>query len=155
MNKKRICGAAICAAVIACVTLVCAAGSLLADTPLYTVRMEQVSSQMHFLPTAVHEIIYTADNGCTVNCTVSCCDSAEPLDIRTGFPTCSTCDTCANTCPETCEGNTCDHTSCQETCESTCSGWTCDPTGCQNTCYTCEKTCWDTCDGETCWPPCP
>jgi hypothetical protein len=147
------------AAVFLAVT--CVTASSWINTPLYTYRMEQVSSEMSFLPTELNKFSYTVENGYTVNYTfVSCC-GANPMKPPTEVETCpETCDgetcpftacgnTCGSTCPNTSCGNTCD-TCTQPTCETceTCS--TC--TTCSSTCSTCkgQDTCWDTCEID-CW----
>ena len=153
--------------VVAAVT----ASSSEADTPLYTVRMEQASSKMSFLPTEVNGFFYQTEKGCTIKCTGSGCSSVQPLD--TGVWTCigSTCggDTCVLTCPESCYG-TCNDPTCPDTCNTTCNDptcvFTCGDTH-QNTCSTCEETCEHTCpvtcdditclrtcSGDTCWHSC-
>jgi hypothetical protein len=138
------------------------ANSLASSTPLYTLRMEQASNRMNFLPTAVNEFTYSAENGYTVDYTVNgCC--VQPLKPPTEFVTCpATCDeeTCWSTCPETCWSTcplTCDDPTCPATCAITCS--TCTQPTCETceTCYTCPtqtSTC-NTCKGqETCWDTC-
>lgn len=124
-------------------------------TPLYTVRMEQESNKMNFLPTEVNQFTYTAENGCTVLYEVSLC-GVHPLEEPT-VP-----ETCPNTCDdETCYGPTCPETSCNtcSTCSSTCNTCTqptcetCEET-CPYTCSTCSSTCWNTCSGYTCKDTC-
>ena len=125
------------------------------STPLYTVRMEQVSSKMNFLPTQMNGFTYTAEKGSILNYNVSNRCFAAPLaptngggetcwpQCDTSQPTCSTCDeTCSSTCPYTCSGETCSDTCGQKV--------TCD----WYTCYvpTCD---WYTCYVPTCyWPTC-
>jgi hypothetical protein len=156
------------ALVVACAVVVCAAAfvtaSSLTSTPLYTIRMEQVSHKMGFLPTAVNGFTYTTESGYTVNYGVSGHGNAEPLMTHqadtfcTCFPWCETSEyTCESqpTCMITC--NTCINPTCPPvTCFSTCQGGTCtDPTcpaTCPNTCEdTCPNTC-STCSGWTCDP---
>ena len=48
---------------LACVT----ASPPTSNTPLYTFRMEQASSESNFLPTAVNEFTYNTKNGYTLN----------------------------------------------------------------------------------------
>lgn len=113
-----------------------ASGSLAAHTPLYTVRMEQASSKMNFLPTERSNFVYTTEEGCNLDFNaVGCCNSAKLLD---------TVDTCCLTTPcVTCNGDTC-----SVTCPATC------PNTCPNTCYTCPYTCnQPTCVGDTCEDP--
>lgn len=121
-------------------------GSQISSTPMYTVRMEQQSNKMHFLPTKMNEFTFTAESGYTLNRDVSgVC--GEPLEVTVGRtcegtcvgePTCS--NTCMSTCPSTC-GNTCSGSTCELSC-----GGTCEPT-----CFTCDPTCDETCGG-TCYP---
>lgn len=96
-------------------------------TPLFTLRMEQQSHEMNFLPTEINEFTYTAEMGHTLSYDAGCCN-VSPLDIEptneqnlceytvdTSCPdTClSTCpDTCVDTCPSTCQGNTCEGSTC-------------------------------------------
>lgn len=133
------------------------------STPLYTVRMEQISSEMHFLPTAVTQFSYVTEKGYTL--TGNLTNGVIPLEEPTVPYTCpETCDdlTCESTCPNTC-WNTCDDPTCLDTCPNTCEltcpntcytcpgGHTC-PVTCPYTCgggYTCQKTC------DTCEFPCP
>ncbi len=138
----------------------CGAASSLTNTPLYTVRMEQQSSKMHFLPSAVNEFAYATEKGCTLNYTAGKECSGAVLLSTTPYNT--YCETCG---PETCEGTceTCEET-CEETCYPTCAD-TC-PQTCPNTCKTCHAscftcnpptcvvTCGDTCKETRC-PPCP
>jgi hypothetical protein len=128
---------------ITCVT----AHSLTANTPLYILRMEQASSKMNFLPTAVNGFIYTAEKGyeVTYDTRGNCCingygDNANPL--ATDGVSCveTMCDPC-----DTYNGEyTCQYT-CPDTCNPTCTGSTCP--------YTCHQTCPDTCPGSgpTCY----
>jgi hypothetical protein len=101
----------------------------LPSTPLYTYRMEQYSSKMHFLSSEVTAFTYTAEKGYNVHVA----DSGGPLQEPTVPLTCpATCsDTCLNTCPDTCD-------TCSITCQCTCPD-------------TCESTCTGTC--ITCYPP--
>lgn len=107
------------------------------NTPLYTYRMEQASSEMDFLPTEKNDFTYTTEGGYNLNYDVlGCCDDQNPL-IQTWqytcefYETCDTCSTCStcSTCPATCP-NTCQNT-CPYTCWNTC------PVTCRNTCETC------------------
>lgn len=138
----------------ACVT----ASSLTSHSPLYTVRMERVSSEMGFLPTEVNTFVYTAEKGCMLNCdfTGSCYTQPSDEIKATWFITCSwpntcwdTCDdpTCPDTCPYTCWAVTCLYPTCPDTCELTCEAETCE-----------GETCHSTCDQTYCTckpPPCP
>lgn len=136
----------VAAGIILALSVTVTASPLAVDTPLYTVRMEQMSHKMHFLPTAVNGFDYIVEGAYNVNCdVVAYC--AESLGDCTRHET-----TCLVTCPDSCQG----------TC-GTCQGVvTCDDTSCQPTCpaYTCLDTCWETCDvwctvgGITCKPTC-
>lgn len=145
-----------------------AANTLSPNTPLYTFRMEQVSSEMNFLPTEKNDFNYTAENGCTLNYAIQ---ASSAVSIITTSGTCRECRNITNlrTCPKTCETcpgdfgckktwDTC-HTHCPITCLPTCPGIkTCADT-CKKTCpgkIGCEKT-WDTCHITcpiTCSPTC-
>jgi len=113
-------------------------------TPLYTLRMEQASSEMNFLPTTVNEFTYTTENDFNMEYTLVGCCGAEPFDVPTkiGFtcdePTCpnTSCNTCGFTCPNTCEFTCLYGTHCPHTCHDTCG----------KTCSTCPYTC-ETCTG--------
>ena len=167
MNKKM--SVAVMGAVAVSVVVVFVSASpLMADTPLYTLRMEQHSSKMSFLPTAVNGFTYITEGGHTVSCDVAgYCGGVLRGTDATCHPTCDgwTCDQtgCQSTCDETCP-NTCSAT-CPATCPNTCStcqgqGFTCDDTSCQDTCEqgtcspTCPYTCGHTC-GNTCGATCP
>lgn len=162
------------AVVLFAVTAVTASSSQ--NTPLYTMRMEQASSRMNFLPTAVNDFTYAAENGCTVNyddvgycgdellvthqadtwCTCwPFCETTEyTCESQPTCPiTCNTCiiPTCDFTCPPTCQGATCT----APTCPDTCTGPTCDQSTCSGN--TCEGTCDGdgyTCDQTSCQPTC-
>jgi hypothetical protein len=123
------------------------ADSSLFNTPLYTFRMEQASSEMNFLPTELNRFDYNAENGYTIDydVIVGCCIDGNSIQY-TGH-TCPplTCETCI-TCPVTCY-STCVNT-CTNTCVNTCN--TCVST-CPSTCVsTCVSTCYMTCDNPTC-----
>jgi hypothetical protein len=156
MNKKSL--AAMSAGFILLVAA-CSAVNSVANTPLYTVRMEQQSSKMGFLPTAVNVFAYTAEKGCILDYSAGKICGAVPLSTT---PYDTYCETCG---PETCEGTceTCEET-CEETCYPTCAD-TC-PQTCPDTCNTCHASCF-TCNPPTCvltcgstcketrCPPCP
>ena len=163
MNKKV--SLVVVGAVIVCATVFSIAGSVMAHTPLYILRMEQASSKMNFLPTAVNGFTYTTESGYTVghNVTGRYCGGVNPLatsPASTCDPSCT--DTCEETCPWTCYEtcpNTCNPTCTSPTCPDTCPN-TCDtcpvntcPVTCEPTCeeFSCQKTCTYTCwGGETC-----
>jgi hypothetical protein len=117
MKKRISLGIIACASVlaIACVT----ANTLTVDTPLYTYRMEQVSSQMNFLPVEANGFNYNSQNCCLLSYSTGC---TVPLDIPTTFPCKPTEETCLNSCGGTCS-YTCKVTECEScsfTCGSTC-----------------------------------
>ncbi len=145
---------------LACLTLTfVTATTSHSNTPLYTLRMEQVSSHMNFLPTAVNKFTYITEGGYTLKCRV--CgrfDGVNPFAPVTDEPGCTeapmftcreticvtTCPTCTNTCPNTCQ------VSCNGTCYASCYG-TCYEQTYQVSCYgTCYDTCWETCVGPYC-----
>ena len=122
----------ICIAIFTAVITVVASSSSF-STPLYTIRMEQASSKMNFLPKEANQFIYTAINGHKIfydiksngifddppesqydTCVMTECDYTCGLD-------CQTIEECPTGDPETCEG-----TSCTPTCESTCDDPTCE-----------------------------
>ena len=134
---------------LAVLAVTAVASSSTTNTPLYTLRMEQASNKMNFLPTAVNEFIYTAENGYQLNYgfTDDCCVAGSPDD--TYELTCDYYKTCWDTCPRTCQGSTC-----TPTCPATCNDPTC-PATCPVTCddptcpWTCD-TCYQTCEEPTC-----
>lgn len=115
--------------------------SSLIGTPLYTVRMEQASSKMSFLPTDVNGFTYSTENGYTLNYDAAGYCGGTLLEITVG----KTCDgTCVidPTCPQTCR-YTCDDPTCGNTCPDTC----------PLTCDTCDHTC-GLCTYDTCFISC-
>lgn len=149
--------------IILLATALVTAHSQMTSTPLYTVRMEQASSKMHFLSTAMNEFTYTAEKGYEVPCGVSayCAESlnatGNPCEVtdetcpqteETCPRTCFTCNTCLPSCGYTC-GSTCGLTcnsckvTCENTCNPTCTDITCD--SCSQTCNSCNSTCDLTC----------
>jgi hypothetical protein len=149
MDWKKMSVAMTSVVLISLVVLFVTASSLVADTPLYTMRMEQASSKMNFLPTTVNGFTYTAENGVCVDlASEKYCGGQIVFCMTTPYDT--YCETCGpETCEETCEGVTCD--SCEQTCDNTCWG-TC-PATCPNTCVSCAVSCSGTCD--TCLQTCP
>jgi hypothetical protein len=135
-------------AVSAAMTFV-AASSSASNTPLYTYRMEQTSSKMNFLPTAMNPFAYTTEKGYQLNidiagcCSISnqpsteeeTCETCDPGEYTCSSHTCwSTCllvhtcqSTCWHTCPNTCStcGFTCGGYTCKQTCEEPTCPWTC------------------------------
>ena len=125
--KRNFLGAAV--GTTCAVLMLAAAGSLQTlNTPLYTYRMEQMSSEMNFLITAVNDFSYTTEKGFTLIDESSPCCIEELLNPLTIGSTCVTChDPTCVTCPDTCIP-TCDDPTCPETCEPTCEQSTCIPT---------------------------
>jgi hypothetical protein len=134
---------ALCVAIVfLAVTAVTASSWKPLNTPLYTIRMEQSSSNLNFLPAEVKNFTYSAERGYNFGYDAErgYCSYAEPLATITSFG-CNTCEpeclpseysTCCSTCGYTCV-STC------STCVSTCSST------CVNTCRTCVGTCPNTC----------
>ena len=110
------------------------ANSRTIDTPLYTVRMEQVSSKMNFLPTEMNEFTYSTEKGYEVDY-----DGFRGCSGVKAPPKCTELETtCVHTyCEYTCVASTCEST-CPLTCD-TCEGYTCTYT-CDPTCFTCPVT---------------
>ncbi len=133
MNRKQKMSIAVAGMVCMSLAVTAAtANSLLMDTPLYTVRMEQASSNMNFLPTEVNSFTYITGNGYTLNHDVVGSCGATPL-WTSPYTEC----TCVVSCWETCPCNP----TCLPTCPETCNQPTC-PETCEHTCrYTCEKPC--------------
>lgn len=177
MDRRQKMSAATVSVVIAVLALsFVTASALAANTPLFTVRMEQASSKMSFLPTAVNGFTYTVEKGYNLNydiCSIhggvkpsrptnfgqiTCEPLCEPTEQ--GYYTCDytcwyTCpNTCVNTCPVTCDDPTC-VPSCQLTCQSTCPD-TCEGPTCPWTCgVTHWESCEPTCEETICPPECP
>lgn len=115
MNRNRGLYAAVGTALAVLVVAYVAASPQTINTPLYTFRMEQMSSEMSFLPTAVNNFTYNTELGYTLNLNAECC-GADPFSILTIRLTCETCrDPTCVTCVSTCLP-TCDDTTCQNTC---------------------------------------
>ncbi len=127
-------------------------------SPLFAFRMEQVSSEMNFLPLEKNSFVYNTEKGCQIGSSPSCgnCSNVGAIFITYKATCWYTCDgTCGYTCVHTC--NTCWYTcdgTCSPTCLRTCNTcwYTCDGT-CMFTCLGTCNTCWYTCDG-TCSPTC-
>jgi hypothetical protein len=157
MDKKKMLLVAVITGITSLAITGVTAHSFTSNTPLYTLRMEQASNKMNFLPTAVNEFTYIAEKGygLTYNTQGDCsmngyCGDANPLGtgvscVQTQCDTCYTyCgqNTCQYTCPDTCGdtcGNTCPYT-CPYTCEYTCDDPTCGGTCGEVTCKTCDTT---------------
>lgn len=137
MKRKMISLAVISAVLTGFAITAVLASSWTFATPLYTVRMEQASSRMNFLPTEMKGFTYMTERGCSLNYDSLGYCSVSPLSDRPTSPqilckwtdpysTCqSTCSTCPVTCPETCY--TCLVETCPDTCPMTCGGSTCNP----------------------------
>lgn len=164
MNKTKI-SLVVCSVAIVSLAVAAVTANPSINTPLYTLRMEQASSKMNFLPTAVNDFTYTAEKGSTLNYNVSkYCSFVVPLAPtgsgggETCWPQCNTtqptCSTCEETCPSTCS-NTCSST-CPNTCPVTCiTCETCEGPTCENTCQpTCPWTCWQDCEYTKVFPTC-
>jgi hypothetical protein len=121
MDRKMICLVVVSTVVVSLAA--CVSGSSSRNTPLYTLRMEQASSEMNFLPTGVNSFTYAAEKGYTITCNAGVCGHALHIE-STSEPTCIL-----------------------PTCDFTCQ-YTCAQTSCQTTCYTCLETCPKTC--QTC-----
>ena len=109
MNRKIlfvIVGIAVASVTVAAVT----ARSLTYNTPLYTVRMEQASSGMNFLPTEMNDFTFTAEIGYNLNYVPEYCGAESPHVYAKTY---GGGDTCWGyyTCPFTCKYNiTCYYT---------------------------------------------
>lgn len=144
MNRKRkmLIGAVSIAIVSLAVTFVTASPRSF-NTPLYTVRMEQASSKMNFLPGTMNNFTYTTEKGYTMDIDASrewysgfhlflASEISCPTVYMSCGGTCSTCDSCLicptdYNCPT--EGSTCEPTECGPN--------TCMETQCDRTCYGC------------------
>ena len=133
MNRKQKMSIAVVGMVsVSLAVTVAAANPLLVGTPLYTVRMEQASSNMNFLPTEVNSFTYITENGYTLTHDVVGSCGGIPL-WTSPYTECTCVVSCWDTCP-------CNPT-CLPTCPETCDSPTC-PYTCEHTCrYTCEKPC--------------
>ena len=142
MNKtQKVIFAAISTAVILCAITTVIASFKISKTPLYIIRMEQVSSKMNFLPTTMSGFIYTAENGYTLNYNVfeGYC-GASSFNVPAG--------TCYDTCPYTCPNYCTYPLTCPRTCQALTNCLPCEETygdTCPFTCGTCYITCPHTC----------
>lgn len=115
-TQKRI-SILVASAVLVFLTVACvASSSWVSITPLYTYRMEQVSSRMNFLPTEVNTFAYTAENKYTLDHYVSGnYGDVKPLECSYYLTTCA--DTCIHTCNPTCDDPlTCKWSTCKFPC---------------------------------------
>ena len=128
MDRKTVFIVVVSASVLLLAITAVTAHNRTVNIPLYTLRMEQVSSEMNFLPTEMNSFTYTAENGYNLNCvapTEFC--GAKPLDIFLG----------------TLGGPTCELFTTKHTCEDEECIWT--------GAFTCPHTCFDTCWGTCSW----
>jgi hypothetical protein len=117
MNRKIlfiIAGIAVASVTVAAVTAI----PLTYNTPLYTVRMEQISSEMNFLPTEMNDFTFTAENGYNLNYIPEYCDVGSYDTYARTYDGSYTC-WGYYTCPFTCNSNI--------TCYSTCRPTACAP----------------------------
>ena len=121
MDRKLICFVVAITVVVSLAA--CNSASSSCNTPLLTVRMEEASSEMNFLPYGVNSFTYAAEKGYTITCNAGVCGH-DPHITSTSELTCIV-----------------------PTCDFTCQ-YTCAQTSCQTTCYTCLETCPKTC--QTC-----
>lgn len=111
MKRKQKLSIAAVIVLVSVITAVTAASSIL-NTPLFMYRMEQASSEMNFLPTAMNTFIYTTEKGCTLQYN----DFGEYCGDIT--PEAFTWLTCTKTCYGSTQGCgceptiTCNHTFC-------------------------------------------
>lgn len=158
--KMKSAVAIISIALVLCVATLVAASSRTQNTPLYTYRMEQASSEMNFYPIERNLFIYTTEKGYKFGYSFSgrVCgyirpfgetgepETCDPLCEDTSQSTCwDTCGTCDYTCSATCDGPTCEGTCDEPTCGNTCT--TCVNKSCE---LRCEETWWSTCDFTIC-----
>jgi hypothetical protein len=134
-------------AVVSLVMSTAAASPGKSDTPLYTVRMEQASSAMNFLPSEKNNFTYTTEPGYTLeyngaqdmygmqylyypgtNLMYYTCHGLTCYFSCNQGQTCFLYETCRYTCSFTCES--CLYYSCWGTCLT-----------CSSTCVTCPATC--------------
>jgi hypothetical protein len=126
------------------------------DTPLYTVRMEQVSSAMNFLPTEKNSFTYTTESGYTLE--YNSAQDVYGMQYLYYQVTNHMYYTCLGlTCILSCyQEQTCFvYETCLYTCNYTCV--TCWYYSCGGTCLTCSDTCFkcpNTCGGYTLCIPC-
>lgn len=156
-NPQKIALLAVAAGLVLLAAACVSASPLKHATPLYTVRMEQASNKMGFLPTTVNSFTYTTEKGYTIDYSGAAHSSVQPLSTESN-DTCYGYATCDGffTCWQTCYGYTHGGYTCSPTyCVWTCTPETCNVTWCSFTCVavdtcmgTCSATCPSTC--ETC-----
>jgi hypothetical protein len=101
MNGKQKTSIVVASIIVVSLAATCVtASSQTSNTPLYTFRMEEVSSEMNFLSTEVSEITYNTQNGYTLNYEFGPgMDNAYfPFWTRWG-PTCRRCTMWWGSCP--------------------------------------------------------
>jgi hypothetical protein len=126
MNKKQKIVVAIFSVTVsflAIVAVTAAPWSL--KTPLYRYRMEQASSKMNFLPFTMNDFSYITETGYSMNYEIEKDYDRSPLKPWTEI----------ETCPFTCDDDTCFGYTCPVTCEPTCMQYTC-----ENSCHS-EPSC--------------
>jgi hypothetical protein len=92
MDKRVVSLAVIGVIIVGCAALTTATTGI--STPLFILRMEQASSGMNFLPTAMTQFMYVTEKGYTVAGLTSVVPLEEP--------------TAPLTCPQTCDDLTCE-----------------------------------------------
>jgi hypothetical protein len=156
MDRKKI-SVAVTSVAVTFLAITCVTASFqTTNTPLYTVRMEQASSKMNFLPTEMNEFTYITEKEYNLDyCITGRCNSHGGGDVTPLLPyTCSTCD--EYYCEEPTHCGTC--VTCYSTCQSSCGGTcsTCTGLTCEGTCYPteCDWTQWIDCDYTLVFPTC-
>lgn len=88
--------------VLVCTVTAVTASTQSVHTPLYRIRMEQASSEMHFLPTEANTFTYTAEKGCSLD--YGAASGIAVLSAEIPAATGMTCEyTCDDpTCPAVC-----------------------------------------------------
>ncbi|MDD4093343.1 MAG: hypothetical protein PHF94_01865, partial [Methanothrix sp.] len=140
-------------------------------SPLYEIRMTQFVEEMGIYSNGTSEANHEFSSIDTQKLTVQnqdACDGSKGCQLAKKLYVMDSDDpgeqTIADTCPNTCSGNTC-----ADTCSHTCSGVTCsdaclatrDAATCSETCPdtcmmdNCSHTCPNTCGGVTCLATCP
>jgi hypothetical protein len=91
--------------VVLLATLFVTTGISVASTPLFTVRMEQVCSDMNFVPDLVIGFSYMTEKGHDLKCNSPSCDISSSGTLGTTLRTCDPCikPTPAPTGPVSCE----------------------------------------------------
>lgn len=132
MERKKLMVVALIAATALIIATTVSASSF-TGSPLFSLRMEQQSSKMNFLPAEIKGFTYAAESKSCLTLDMSLCCNAVPLGPEPTSEqnpcewTVQTCPlTCLNTCPQTCQTcYTCLVETCPNTCSFTCGGSTC------------------------------